>query len=239
MKSSLEIIFEDENIIVVNKPGGLLSIPDRFDPSKKNVFDLLFQSINPLFVVHRIDKDTSGTIVFAKTASSHQILNDAFQNRQVEKSYLAICHGKPDPIKGFIDARIAHSAANDGRMTIHPKGKEALSFYNCLKTWKQFSLIECQPETGRTHQIRIHLKHISCPIVADPMYGRESALYIQDIKSKARFGKNEDEKIPLIARTALHAQRLKFRMFDQELEFECPIPKDMRAVIHQMDKWQN
>ncbi|MBK9272088.1 MAG: RluA family pseudouridine synthase [Saprospiraceae bacterium] len=237
-KHSVEIIFENEDFIVINKASGLLSIPDRFDPAKPNAFNMVSQKIQNLWVVHRIDRDTSGLLIFAKNAETHKLLNLQFENQQIHKLYIAICQGTPPFEEGLIEAPIAHSASNDGRMVIHPKGKTSETLYKLSKTWKNFSQLECKPLTGRTHQIRVHLAYIGCPIVGDPLYGLKPNLKIEDIKKKVYRGKFEEEGPDLIHRTALHASAIEFNLGDQKFHFNCPLPKDMRAVVNQLNKWQ-
>jgi len=238
LKTKPDIIFEDDLIVAINKPGGLLSIPDRFDQEKESALSLLRSSRPELYTVHRIDRDTSGLLLFAKTTDAHRLLNLAFEERLIKKLYLSVCHSKPTPPEGSIKAPIAHSPSGDGRMTIHPKGKESETLYKITKSWKEFSLIECMPLTGRTHQIRIHLAYIGCPIVGDPLYGIEKELRINDIKKYARMSKTGEPSPPIIQRTALHAYQLEFNLGENAYSLTCPIPKDMRALMNQLDKWQ-
>jgi 23S rRNA pseudouridine1911/1915/1917 synthase len=239
LKNSFEIIYQDDQILIVNKPSGLLSIPDRFDLSKENLFNLLKQQFEPLYVVHRLDRETSGLICFCRTAESHRELSISFESREVVKTYLAIVESTPPENEGLINAPIAHSSSGDGRMVIHPKGKPSITKYRVMKAWNQFCLIELKPETGRTHQIRIHLAYMGCPIVADKLYGKRDQLTIKDIKVKSKLSKEDEEFRPLINRTALHAYSLSFNLDQKNLSFQAEPPKDFRAVMHQLDKWRS
>lgn len=124
-------------------------------------------------------------------------------------------------------------------MVIHPKGKPSITKYRVMKAWNQFCLIELKPETGRTHQIRIHLAYMGCPIVADKLYGKRDQLTIKDIKVKSKLSKEDEEFRPLINRTALHAYSLSFNLYQKNLSFQAEPPKDFRAVMHQLDKWRS
>ena len=235
---AIQILAEEKDFIVINKPSGILSIPDRFDSTKENVYGLLRETYPGLMVVHRLDKDTSGVLCFALNAASHRQLNDSFANREVTKIYRAICESCPADDSGLISAPIAHSPAQDGKMVIHPKGKEALTKYRVKEHWRQFSLLELKPETGRTHQIRMHLAYIGCPIVCDPLYGQRSSLSIADIKRHSKLTGTDEHFNPLISRTALHAWSLEFNLNGQSHYFEAEMPKDMKALINQLNKWQ-
>lgn len=238
MNKAIKIIFENNDFVILNKPSGLLSIPDRFDESKENLYDLLKNSMKEIFIVHRLDRETSGVICFAKHAESHKVLNDAFESRQIDKRYLAICESSPSEDSGIIDVPISHSQTHAGRMLIHPKGKEATTKYRVKEKWRNFSLLECKPETGRTHQIRVHLQYLECPIICDSFYGKRSSLSIDDLKKHSKLSKNKEGFKPLIDRTALHAHTISFKYKKEVFTFEAEIPKDMKAVINQLSKWQ-
>lgn len=236
---AIPVIYEDDHFIVINKNAGLLSIPDRFDALKENAYDLLSKHYESLYTVHRIDKDTSGLMIFAKDADSHKILNDAFEQHQIQKTYLALTESQPLEDLGRIELAIAHSISHPGKMVIHNKGKQSTTDFKVITRWKQFSLLELSPLTGRTHQIRIHLMHIGCPIICDPIYGIRNQLSIADIKRHSKLAKNDEQFRPLIERTALHAFGLKFNLFGKSHQFEIEPPKDFRACIQQLNKWQS
>ncbi|MDQ3142405.1 MAG: RluA family pseudouridine synthase [Bacteroidota bacterium] len=230
------IIFEDDFIIAINKPSGLLSIPDRYDKSKLNAWQLITDKIPGVLPVHRIDKETSGVLCFAKNPQVHQLLNDGFEKRNIFKEYLALCSSSPSLADGIITAPIAHASAETGKMILHPKGKESITEYHCETAWGDYCYIKAYPKTGRTHQIRVHLACINCPILADPLYNIMTSISISDIKKRVK--KNFDqEPIPLISRCALHASKLKFTLFDNEYEIMADMPKDMKACLAQLNKW--
>lgn len=164
------ILLEDEAVIVMNKPAGLLVLPDRFDRKLLNLYDLLKETFRIIFVVHRIDRDTSGIILFAKTPEAHTQLNTAFEQRQVEKIYRAIVTGMPQADAGSIDLPISESEYGIGKMKIdNRKGKEARTDYKVIERFSGYALVEVRPCSGRTHQIRVHLSVIGLPILADSL----------------------------------------------------------------------
>jgi 23S rRNA pseudouridine955/2504/2580 synthase/23S rRNA pseudouridine1911/1915/1917 synthase len=232
----LSVIFENDLILAVNKPSGLLSIPDRFIVEKANAFDMLKTSAGELFIVHRIDKETSGILLFAKTKEIHKELNLAFENHKVEKTYLCVAESSPIETEGIINQPIAHSQTQTGKMIIHPKGKESITQYRVLEKYRNFSLIQAKPITGRTHQIRVHLACIGCPLVCDPLYGHRTEIFISDIKSRVHLSKDQELR-PLLHRTALHSWKISFTLSGIDYDLEAEIPKDMNALISQLKKW--
>ena len=235
-KNPFEVIFENEDFIVINKSSGVLSIPDRFDAGKANLYDLLSSLYATLYVVHRIDRDTSGLILFARNETAHKELSNLFESRSIEKEYLAICHSAPDIEEGMIDMPIAHSTRQAGLMTIHPKGKPAKTLYKLVSQWKDFSLIRAKPITGRTHQIRVHLSYLQCPIIGDRAYGGKESVSISDLKTR-KLKVNYEEPTALISRVALHASKLSFPFLGKDYSFLAELPKDMEVCIKQFDKW--
>ena len=233
---NISIVFENEEFLIIDKPSGLLSIPDRYDQNKECLSNLLAKKYENIFIVHRLDKDTSGLICFAKNKDSHKALSELFELRDIDKRYYAICEGVPPEESGIIDAPIAHSHSQSGKMVIHSKGKESITKFKTAQEWKRFSLIECKLESGRTHQIRVHLAYIDCPIICDPLYGNLQSLSIQDLKRNSRLSKEEEGFRPLINRTALHSHHLSFKFKNQEFTFNSDYPKDMKAVVNQLNK---
>lgn len=232
------IVFEDEDVIAINKPSGLLSIPDREgkDISLKRVLQNNYPSI---FTVHRLDRDTSGLIIFAKNEIAHKHFSAQFEARQTEKIYQGLVIGSLSNKQGSIDSPIAEHPAKLGLMVTNRKGKESLTDYEVLNDYKIYSWLQFRIHTGRTHQIRVHMKEIGHPIVKDDLYGDGKPLLLSSIKSKFNLSKNELEERPLLARLALHALKLNIQSVNGNmLQFEAAIPKDIRATLQQLEKWK-
>ena len=232
-----EIIFENEHFVVVNKPPGLLSIPDREgkDPSLKT---WLREKYGSIFTVHRLDRDTSGVIVFAKDEATHQYLSKIFEERAVEKIYQGLVQGALAQPKGSIDLPIMEHPAKAGVMVTGKKGKASLTDYEVLEELGRYSLVQFHIHTGRTHQIRVHMQALGHPIVCDDTYGDSRPVFISSFKRNYKLSKDEEQERPILHRLALHAYLLHFR--DEQGEhhtFEAPLPKHMRALIQQLKKW--
>jgi 23S rRNA pseudouridine1911/1915/1917 synthase len=231
------ILYDDEAIVCINKPAGFLVLPDRFDFGRPNLSSLLNEVYGPIFVVHRIDKDTSGLIVFAKTAQAHASLSGAFERREVQKSYRAIVRGNPTSDSGTIDLPIIENPS--GTMSIaRAGGKESRTEYTVLERFHGYAFLALQPRTGRTHQIRIHLKAMRLPILGDSIYGNGDGFYLSSIKSNYRL-KTPEEK-PLLKRTALHACSLSFLhpTTKEGIRLQVQLPKDMDAVLKSLRKYR-
>lgn len=239
-KDSIEVIFEDDNILIVNKGSGLLSLPDRFKPELLNLKDWGEQHCGRIWIVHRLDRDTSGVLVLAKSPEAHRHLSLQFENRQVQKEYLALVKGRPGQTTGTIDRPIAPNPHRPGRMIISKSGKEALTTYETLESFRGYSLLQVAIHTGRTHQIRVHMKAIGCPLAIDPIYADDKGILLSQLKGKGyQKGKDREER-PLIQRLSLHAKQLSFLhpVTNKEVLFEAPLHKDFRAVLKQLRKWR-
>lgn len=234
-----DIIFEDDHIIVASKPAQLLSIPDRFDATKPSLSAELTQIYGKIFIVHRLDRETSGIIVFAKTEEAHRHLSLQFENHETQKIYLALLDGVMHQDEGSIDRPIAEHPTIPGKMTIAKKGKESLTLFKVIERFKHFTLVEADIRTGRTHQIRVHFQSLGYPLAVDVLYGRRDALFGRDIKNKFKVGKFTEEELPLMKRTTLHAFKLTFKhpLSNETISFESELPKDFRALLNQLRKW--
>lgn len=234
-KQEYDILFEDDDMIIINKSSGLLSIPDRFNSDIKSAYNLLKDKYPSIYTVHRIDRETSGLLCFAKNAETHKAMNILFENNEVNKEYHAICYSIPEISEGVIDVPIAHSGKLDGKMVPHPKGKESITKYKCIESWQKYSLIKLKPLTGRTHQIRVHMAYIRCPLIGEKVYHDYAPLTISTLKPRAHVSIDQEEKA-LITRVALHASHLEFELNNKHYSFDAEMPKDMKATLHQMRK---
>jgi RluA family pseudouridine synthase len=234
-----DIIFQDDHILVVQKPSGLLTIPDRHESSKPSVYGFLNQTFGKVFIVHRLDRETSGILVFAKNEEAHRHLSIQFEKHETQKIYLALLDGVLHQDSGEIDKPIAEHSAIAGKMVIAKRGKESLTLFKVVERFKHFTLVEADIRTGRTHQIRVHFQSMGYPLAVDALYGRREAIFGQDIKPKFKVGKFTENAVPLMARTTLHAFRLSFKhpLSMEWLSFESDLPKDMRALLNQLRKW--
>lgn len=233
-----DIIFETENWIVLNKPPGLLSIPDRegVDISLKQI---LQENYGQIFTVHRLDRNTSGIIVFAKNEETHKFLSQAFEERLVQKFYLGIVTGILPEKKNTIDQPIAENSTRRGVMIIHKRGKPSVTDYEVLEEFGKYSFVRFRIHTGRTHQIRVHMQYLGNPLICDELYGDPSPLLLSSFKRKFKLSKNELEERPIMNRLALHAAELHFTdAHGTKHVLEAEMPKDMRALLQQLRKWK-
>ena len=236
-KNNGGVLLEDDTMIILNKPAGLLVLPDRFDRKLVNLYELLKEVFGTIFIVHRIDRETSGVVLFAKTAEMHALMNTAFEQRRVEKLYRAIVVGSPSADSGCIDLPIAENEHGMRKMKIDKKnGKEAVTEYKVTGKFSGYALVEAKPHTGRTHQIRVHLSAIGLPILADSLYSNSGSFFLSSIK---RNYKASGEEKPILARTALHAFSLSFLhpVTGEKMVIEAPIPKDMETVLKVLKKY--
>jgi 23S rRNA pseudouridine1911/1915/1917 synthase len=230
------IVFENDDFVALNKPSGLLSIPDR-EGKEVSLKTLLKEMYGNIFTVHRLDKDTSGLIVFAKNEATHKYLSQQFESRQTKKIYQGLVIGSLMNKKGSINSPIAEHPALNGTMIIHRKGKESLTDYEMLEDFSIYSWIQFQIHTGRTHQIRVHMKDMGNPVVCDLLYGDGKPVLISGIKSKFKLSKKEEEERPILNRLALHSYQLSFKdLTGVQHDLIAPLPKDLRATLQQLQK---
>ncbi len=236
---NIEKLYEDNDILVVNKPAGLIVIPDRYNAEIPSLVRILEDKAKEkVWVVHRLDRETSGVICFAKNEQAHRYLSILFQERDVNKFYAGLVNGIVTPPAGRIEGAIAEHPAGNGRMIVAKKGKMAITDYRVVEQWPLYSLLQFQIHTGRTHQIRVHMQSIGHSLVCDELYGDGQPFLLSNIKRKYNLsGKDEAEK-PLLSRMALHAYKLEFAKEDGQLvTVECPLPKDIAACVKQLNKW--
>ena len=235
-KLSDGIIFQNEDFVAVNKPSGLLTIPDR-EGKDVSLKQLLKEAFGEIFTVHRLDRDTSGLVVFALNEAAHKHLSQQFEARETGKIYNGLVMGKLVESEGLIDEPIAEHPTKKGYMTVWRKGKESMTEFNVLESFRLFSWMRFQIFTGRTHQIRVHMKHIGHPIVCDDLYGDGKPVLLSQLKAKFKLSQADEEERPLLNRLALHSCKLSFKGLNGEnVALEAPLPKDLRATLNQLEK---
>lgn len=238
MKKKIEIIYQDEAIIIVNKPPNFLTVPDRFAHKLPSVYKELQKLYEEVFIVHRLDRETSGILCFAKTKEAHKHLCKQFEERSSVKIYLALVEGILKKNEGIIDGKLAEDPYKPGKMKVVPKkGKASRTDYKVIEQFKYYCLLEANIKTGRQHQIRVHMEHIGHPLMIDPLYNNKTAFYLSQIKRKLNRGKFEEER-PLMSRHTLHARYLKIKHPEsgEYIEFNADLPKDFKAVLQQLRK---
>jgi 23S rRNA pseudouridine1911/1915/1917 synthase len=240
----LDILRQSDDYVAINKPPALATIPGRGETT--SAFEQLAQQLNlphagttdpRLRVVHRLDKDTSGVLLFARHIESQRHLSHQFQNNTVEKEYLALVAGRPSADEGEIDANLAPHPGNPRLMSISKQGRPARTLWKVEHRFRAHTLLRVFPKTGKTHQIRVHLRHIGLPLAVDPLYNPTAPpLLLSLLKRDYRPTRNEEER-PLIARLTLHAEKLRFKdLAETQIEIIAPLPKDFRATLNQLSK---
>ncbi len=233
----IPVIFENEDFVAVNKPSGMLTIPDRHDETQSSLYKTLLNQYGKIFIVHRLDRETSGLVLFAKNETSHAYLSQLFEKRKIEKIYLGIIRGSLPDKKGSVGEPIAEHPTHKGIMAVHKKGKPSLTEYEVLEDYGIFSAVKFNIHSGRTHQIRVHMKFLDHPIACDPLYGDGKPVLLSSFKKKFKLSQHDDEERPLLSRLALHSHQLNFRdAHSKEHALEAPVPKDIKALLQQLKK---
>jgi len=233
----LDVVYEDDALIVINKPAGLVVHPAAgiHSGTLANALAYHFQNLpsgaNPVRpgIVHRLDRDTSGLLVVAKTPEAMEHLSDQFRDRTVFKSYVALVHGRVDAESGSINQPLARDPSNRTRMAVVRGGRTALSLYKIRRRYQRFTLLDVELKTGRTHQIRVHLAWLKHPVVADETYGGGRDNTIQDAQQRSR--------IRNLGRHFLHAERLGLThpTTGQRLEFCAPLPNELSELLDHLE----
>jgi len=258
-EAELPILFEDDDLIVVDKPAGLPVEPERWARGAASLAGALLalarvrSGAEPepdddpaaplalrLRAVHRLDKDTSGVLVVAKHLESERFLRGAFEHDEVHKTYLALVEGEhplADGAEEVIDLPLGPDPRKSGRMVVDPHGKPSRTRIAVEQRFRGFTWLRCRPETGRTHQIRVHLSSAGFPLAVDPLYGRRGELALSALKAGYRAKRGQIER-PLVARLTLHAAeiRLPARAGGPPLVVAAPLPKDLERLLKQLAK---
>jgi RluA family pseudouridine synthase len=242
-KPLFSLVYEDTHIAAVDKSSGIAVSPDRWDLSRERLDKLVEESlgIQKIYTVHRIDRETSGLVVFAKNSVAHKTLSMAFENRQIKKRYIAVACGRPSWKETVCDLALVPNG-NKKHLTIIDRfrGKNALTSFRLLGSAGNYSVLEALPATGRIHQIRVHLVALGHPVVCDELYGNVKPVLLSAIKRSWR-GDLLDER-PLLSRLGLHAAELFIPDYAEKgaeaagLALKAPLARDMSALIRQMEK---
>jgi 23S rRNA pseudouridine1911/1915/1917 synthase len=229
----LDVIHEETDLLIINKPAGLVIHPAAGNPSGTLVNALLHYckdlsgigGVERPGIVHRLDKDTTGIMVVAKSDRAHLALSIAFRRHTIRKTYLAVCYGTPKTADGVVDAPIDRNPRHRREMAVVSEGRPARTLFEVEQEYAGTSIVSCHPVTGRTHQIRVHMAHIGHAIVGDPLYAGRQWRNLADprVQSACRS----------FPRQALHARRLAFKhpVTKEDVEFEAPLPPDLKDLI--------
>jgi RluA family pseudouridine synthase len=240
----IPVLFEDDHLLALDKPAGLPTSPDRYDPQRPNLMKLLHAAIagakpwtrerglNYLMNAHRLDFETSGVILLAKDKPTLVALASLFGSEKPLRKHLALVWKTPAEDKFEVDAELAPHAAKPGLMCVNPQnGKKSKTRFEVLEKFSGYTLLRCEPLTARAHQIRVHLRHAGLPIVGDELYGGKR-LWLSRLKPNYRLKPGHEER-PLISRAALHAEELTLPhpVTGQTVTITAPWPKDLKVAV--------
>ncbi len=245
-REELDVLHDGGRFVVVAKPAGLLSLPPRSDREGASVLTELWarwkredpEAPKPV-LCHRLDRETSGCMVLARDRETAREIMTRFRRREVQKTYLALVIGAPQPPVGDVEFRIGPDRRRPGSMKIVPRGgKPCHSAYETLEAFRGVSLVRVAPTTGRTHEVRVGLRHLGTPCAVDALYGGEAQLLLSRWKRGYRTGRGREE-VPLIDRVTLHAESIAFvppgaSEGTERLRVEAPLPRDLTATLAQL-----
>jgi len=230
--TDLPILFVDVSLIAVNKPPGLASLPDGYNPKAPHLRKVLEPVYGRLWTVHRLDRQTSGVAVLARTAEAHRHLNTQFQEHRVVKIYHALVLGDPSWDAQTIDLALRADGDRRHRTVVDPRlGKPAVTRLRVLERFGRFALVEAVPETGRSHQVRVHLREAGAPVACDPLYGDGAGIFLSDIAGDIQKERGDDRL--LLGRLGLHAWSLEVEhpATGQKQLFHAPYPEDILSTL--------
>jgi 23S rRNA pseudouridine1911/1915/1917 synthase len=246
----IPVLFEDEHLLAVAKPARLLSSPDRYDAARPNLMRLLHDAVaagkpwarerglNYLANAHRLDFETTGVFLLAKHREALVVLANDFGSGIPQKTYLALVEGSPPEDRFSVDVKLAQDEVHPGRMRWTRDGKKSLTHFQVVERFAGVTLLSCHPVTGRTHQIRVHLKYAGHSIYGDEIYGRAMQLWLSSIKPGYRLKPGAFER-PLTPSLALHAWKLELPhpVTRQPLQMEAPMPRDLQVALKYLRKY--
>ena len=231
------VLYLDEQILIVDKPTGITVIPERFNTTKPSVQSILEQKHGKLWVVHRIDRETTGIVCFARNEEAHKNLSAQFETRTVRKLYKVIVAGRLEGQSGEIDSPIMERPNKLGTMMVHPKGKESLTLFEVVEQFRSAALLDVEIKTGRTHQIRVHFASAGHPLLIDSVYGQQADFKLSSVKKK--FKQTDEEERPVMARLTLHSYSLELNhpTTGERMTFTAPLPHDLDTVLKLLRKY--
>lgn len=233
----LTVLFENESFIAIDKPAGVLSIPaQNTSPAAALVSRVTERLGSKAWVVHRLDRDTTGVIIFAKTAEAHSALSQQFEHGIVRKVYQALVSGVPEEREGEVNHPIS---VNDRTVELNRHGKEARTRYRVMEAFRAFSFVELYPETGRRHQIRLHMLAIGHPLAVDADYGDRTRLMLSDFKRNYKPGRHDER--PILDRLSLHAASITVQdpATGSPVTISSPLPRDIDLALKQLRKYNS
>jgi 23S rRNA pseudouridine955/2504/2580 synthase/23S rRNA pseudouridine1911/1915/1917 synthase len=235
----IEIIYEDKDIIAINKPAGLLSIPDRYNSQLPSVSSILKEKYTEIFTIHRLDVGTSGLLLFAKNAAAHSHLNDQFAEHSVRKYYTAVLEGVLRDDAKEIDIPLLQNPGRKGGVIPSARGKYSLTILNVLERFRNATLVRAELRTGRLHQLRAHTAAIGHPLLVDAVYGNSENFLLSSIKRRYNISKQQRES-PIISRPSLHSTEITFQHPNGMTQtIIADFPKDFAALLQVLRKYSS